>query len=80
MFQQISKEIRETISSYSEEDQIIFNNKVININQDNFNEIIPNEGKTIAFVDGGQAEIISTGNFCLSFIRVFAQVFQDASF
>ena len=77
MFNQISKEIRETISNYSKEDQIIFNNKIININQDNFNEIVPNYNKTIAFVDGGQAEIISTGNFCLSFIRVFAQVFQN---
>ena len=77
MFDQISKEIRETISNYSREDSLIFNNKVIKINQDNFNEMIPNEGKTIAFVDGGQAEIISTGNFCLSFIRIFAQVFQD---
>ena len=76
MFNQISKEIRETISNYSKEDQIIFNNKIININQDNFNKIVPNYNKTIAFVDGGQAEIISTGNFCLSFIRVFAQVFQ----
>ena len=32
---------------------------------------------SLAFVDGGQAEIISAGNFCLSFIRVFAQVFQN---
>jgi hypothetical protein len=78
MFKEISEEIRKTISNYSKEDQIVFNNKIININQDNFNEIVPNYNKTIAFVDGGQAEIISTGNFCLSFIRIFAQVFQDA--
>ena len=77
MFNQISEEIRETISNYSKEDQIVFNNKIIKINQDNFQPIIQNEGKTIAFVDGGQAEIISTGNFCLSFIRIFAQVFKN---
>jgi hypothetical protein len=77
MFNQISQEIRETINNYSKEDQIIFNNKIIKINQDNFNSITPSKGKTIAFVDGGQAEIISSGNFCLSFIRVFAQVFKD---
>ena len=77
MFNQISKEIRETISNYSKEDSLVFNNKIIKINQDNFQPIIQNEGKTIAFVDGGQAEIISTGNFCLSFIRIFAQVFKN---
>jgi hypothetical protein len=77
MFNQISKEIRETISNYSQEDSLVFNNRIIKISPTNFQPITQSEGKTIAFVDGGQAEIISTGNFCLSFIRIFAQVFQN---
>ncbi len=48
------------------------------INKANFTEISQTNNKeTIAFIDGGQCEIISTGNFCLSFIRVCAQSFQN---
>ncbi len=78
MLEEISKSIKETISNFPKEDKIIFNNKITEINQNNFQPIIePRDGepKRIAFVDGGQAEIISAGNFCLSFIRVFAQTF-----
>jgi hypothetical protein len=77
MLNQISEEIKSMINSFSAEDNIVFNNKVIRINKDNFQEIVPNENKTIAFIDGGQAEIISTGNFCLSFIRIAAVFFQN---
>jgi hypothetical protein len=77
MINRISQEIKQMINNYSEEDQIIFNNKPIKISKDQFQPILNYETKTIAFVDGGQAEIISTGTFCLSFIRIFAQVFKD---
>jgi hypothetical protein len=77
MLTQISQEIKSMLSKFSAEDNIIFNNKVIKIDKDNFQQIETesNENKTIAFIDGGQAEIISTGNFCLSFIRVGAVFF-----
>jgi len=77
MLQKISQEIKETLNSFPEEDKIIFNNKTINIDKNNFQTIQSKENKTIAFIDGGQAEIISTGNFCLSFIRIFAQIFNN---
>jgi len=76
MLNKISSEIKEILNNFTEEDAIIFNNKVIPINKNNFEEIKNSEEKIIAFIDGGQAEIISTGNFCLSFIRVFGQVFK----
>lgn len=77
MIDEISKHLKQVIAKYSEEDSLVFNNKIIKINKDNFTEIKESSGKTIAFLDGGQAEIISTGNFCLSFIRVGALVFLD---
>ncbi|MBR9683178.1 hypothetical protein GOV03_01425 [Candidatus Woesearchaeota archaeon] len=77
MFQKISQAIKETLNTFSAEDQILFNNKTISIDKTNFQPLSQKENKTIAFVDGGQAEIISTGNFCLSFIRIFAQTFQN---
>ena len=77
MLTEISQEIKSMINNFSAEDNIIFNNKVIRINKENFQEIEEKENKTIAFIDGGQAEIISTGNFCLSFIRVAAVFFNN---
>jgi len=78
MFPQISSEIRKVLSEFPKEDQIVFNNIVLPIDKNNFQLIPPTfSSKTLAFVDGGQAEILSAGNFCLSFIRVFAQIFQD---
>ncbi len=78
MLRKISQEIKSTLTNFSTEDKIIFNNQQIEINKDNFQPLLnDNTEKTIAFIDGGQAEIISTGNFCLSFIRVFSQVFKD---
>jgi len=77
MLQKISQEIKELINNFSEQDQIIFNNKIININKNNFRPIpLQDPDQTLAFIDGGQAEIISAGNFCLSFIRIFAQIFH----
>ncbi|MBT4651620.1 DNA double-strand break repair nuclease NurA [Candidatus Woesearchaeota archaeon] len=76
MIEQISKEIKEVLNSFSSEDKIIFNGRTIELNK-GFKGINDKEGeKTVAFVDGGQTEVISTGNFCLSFIRIFAQVFK----
>src|SRR3989339_584110 len=78
MFSQIISELKQKIGQFPEKDQIMFNNKLIDISQDKFQPILPlKSSSTIAFVDGGQAEIISASNFSLSFIRVFAQVFQN---
>jgi len=49
------------------------------IDAKNFHEINKaNSGKKIAFVDGGNAEIIASGNFSLSLIRVCYVVYQNS--
>ncbi len=76
MLNEISNYIKSTLNNFSEEDTIIFNNQHYPINKLNFQPINNSNEKTMAFIDGGQAEIISTGTFCLSFIRIFGIVFQ----
>ena len=79
MLAEISEHLRKKLKVFFLTDDLIFNNKVIPIIQENFEEIKVGEAgedKTIAFVDGGQAEILSGGNLCLSFIRVFVQVMR----
>lgn len=73
MLNQISKELNKLVNNFNAEDKIIFKNKTIDIHKDNFNTLSPetiDSPKTITYIDGGQAEIFSTGNFSLSFIRV----------
>ncbi|MBT3297886.1 hypothetical protein HN385_03105 [archaeon] len=79
MLNKISLELNNIISNFNVEDKIIFKNKTININKDNFETLhqeTTNSIKTITYIDGGQAEIFSTGNFCLSLIRVAGVKFQ----
>lgn len=77
MLSKISQHLKEKIQHFSDNDTLIFNNKTIDINKNNFVEIKKeNNSKSIAFIDGGQAEILSAGNFCLSFIRVAALIFS----
>ncbi|MBU1111371.1 MAG: hypothetical protein ABIG93_00065 [archaeon] len=76
MLNTISKEIKAIINNYSVEDQVIFRNKVINVDHYKFETVkAEQEQKTVTYLDGGQTEIISVGNFCLSFIRVFGVKF-----
>ena len=78
MLNQISQYIKQTIHDFPDQDSLILNNHLHQINQTNFHSISAQaEGKSITFIDGGQAEILSTGNFCLSFIRVAAITFKD---
>lgn len=80
MLSEIGQHIREHLSSFPPEDKIIFNSSLLSCNPALFTALFPNSTtKTVAFIDGGQAEIISAGNFCLSFIRVGAVLFQGDS-
>ena len=77
MLNQLSAEINQFLARFPQQDQLIFNNKSIGIDPKNFTEIKPAaDFLSIAFIDGGQAEIVSTGNLSLSFIRIFAQIFE----
>ncbi|MFH1275950.1 MAG: hypothetical protein ABIH82_02470 [Candidatus Woesearchaeota archaeon] len=80
MLNQISQKLKDKINSFSIDDKIIFNNKYFKIDKANFTEVLSNsmvDDKTISFIDGGQAEIISAGNFCLSLIRVVELKFNN---
>jgi len=77
MLSEIGQHIRTHLPSFLPEDKIIFNSSLRPCDPASFTSLIPAPTPaTIAFVDGGQAEIISAGNFCLSFIRVAAVVLQ----
>ena len=82
MYEPIIKKIRESL------DQDLFSSaypklsgdgcKPCKIDIKNFQEISPIEtSRRIAFVDGGNAEIISTSNFSLNLIRVCYLICQD---
>ncbi|MBW2997854.1 hypothetical protein KY349_05935 [Candidatus Woesearchaeota archaeon] len=47
--------------------------------EDNFHGITKSQdaGQDIIFIDGGNAEIISSPNFCVHFIRVFHTIYKD---
>ncbi|PIN74196.1 hypothetical protein COV20_01115 [Candidatus Woesearchaeota archaeon CG10_big_fil_rev_8_21_14_0_10_45_16] len=80
MLDTISADVRNTLASFSEDDAIIFNNKLYRLDRERY-EAIPladarKEAPRIAFIDGGQAEILSAGNLSVSFIRVAAAVFK----
>lgn len=66
------------IQHFPSSDKILFNNKQIEINKDHFAQIPANfTQKSLAFIDGGQAEILSAGTFCLSLIRVGALIYLN---
>ena len=78
MLDKISQYLKSKIQQFPSADKIIFNNKLIEFDKNKFETIGKiNNLPSIAFIDGGQAEIISAGNFCLSFIRVGALVYQN---
>lgn len=78
MLNQISQHLKARIQQFPASDKILFNNKLIEINPQYFESIPENtSSKSIAFIDGGQAEILAAANFSLSFIRVGALVYKD---
>ncbi|MDP3990604.1 MAG: hypothetical protein Q8Q01_05365 [archaeon] len=78
MIQEISSEIKKVLSNFTKEDALILNNSTYPIKENNFLQILPSNQK-ITFIDGGNAEILSSGNFCLSFIRIAAVTFPEKS-
>jgi len=78
MFQEITAHINKFLNNFSNEDSIILNNRTYPVKTENFQPLkVETNQRTIAFIDGGQAEIIKAGNFCLSFIRVYGIVLQN---
>ncbi len=77
MISAVVKELKLVIDTFSSEDSLIINNQQQAIDQKKFQPLSPQAGKTITFIDGGQAEILSAAQFNLSFIRVCAVLFRD---
>lgn len=61
----------------AQEDEILIGGQTTLVKKENFQALLPLENKTLAFVDGGQAQLLSAPNFSLDFIKVFAAVFKN---
>ena len=62
----------------NQEDSLFFKNKeTIKINKENFHNYETKATKKLAFIDGGNAELINTPNLNLSFIRVYGIVLDN---
>lgn len=76
MLQTISKALQEIILTFPKDDSLLLAGKSIHIKGENFRLLNPLPEQEIAFIDGGQAELLVTGNICVSFVRIAAQIFQ----
>ena len=80
MTSKIFQQILEHIEKTNNNDAIILcNDRELPIDRTIFEDkfTTPKENAQIAFVDGGNAEIISAPNFSLQFIRVYASIFKN---
>ncbi len=50
--------------------------KCVKLSRDHFRDILESEGKRVAFVDGGNAELLKAVNFSLHLVRTYACIFQ----
>lgn len=78
MLQTIITEIKKALLPSLAADALLVNGQQRRIQPEQFSPLSAPESlqKTLAFVDGGQAEILNAGNVSLSFIRVAAVVFS----
>ncbi len=76
MLNEIAHYLQQHLTSFPDDDTIIFNNQHYKINKNNFQTITP-QNQELTFIDGGQAEILAAANFSLHFIRVAAITFPN---
>jgi hypothetical protein len=75
--ERIVKKILEHIT-YAPQDAILFDNAKLGINKESFNDIkLKISQDTIAFIDGGNLEILKTPSLSLFFNRVYGCTFQN---
>ncbi|MCK4590008.1 MAG: hypothetical protein KAT77_06190 [Nanoarchaeota archaeon] len=60
-----------------QEDQICLDSKCVPIKKENFQEIQPEENKLIAFIDGGQAQLLAAPNFSLDIVRIYVVIYKN---
>ncbi len=78
MLSDVSNHLHSLFNTFTQTDRILLGNASFQFDPEKFQRIgqpSAEFAKTIAFVDGGQAEILRAGNFIVSFIRVHAQIF-----
>jgi hypothetical protein len=76
MLNKITNDLNNVIKNFPLEDKILFKNKIIELNN-TFSPLLETNTEKITYIDGGQAEIISTANFNLSLIKVAAVTFNN---
>jgi hypothetical protein len=76
MINEIAAHIKESLV-VTEDDSIVLNGSSYRVDKSNFTALNKLNGKSVAFIDGGQANILNAANFCLSFLRVVGVVIQD---
>lgn len=74
--QNIINSLKNIIPSH-QEDQICLDGKCVPIQKENFQNLQPEQNKTLAFIDGGQAQLLSAPNFSLDIIRIYAVIYQN---
>lgn len=74
MIEKVGTYVKNLLHNFPQEDQLILNNQLLPVHPTHFSSLLPSSGKSIAFLDGGQAEILSAGNFCVYIIRVCALI------
>ncbi len=78
MLSDVSNHLHSLFNTFTQNDKILLGNASFQFDREKFQRIgqlSAESARTIAFVDGGQAEILRAGNFIVSFIRVHAQIF-----
>ena len=76
MINEIAQHIKSSLI-VNEDDSIVLNGTNYKVGRDNFSTIDVSNGMSIAYIDGGQANVLTAANFCLSFLRIVGVVFKD---
>ncbi len=79
MLTYLGQYLREYLASFPAKDTLLFDSSLLFVEPQQFQPLLQATSapsKKVAFIDGGQAQIIAAGNFCLSFIRVGAIYFK----
>ncbi|MAG60796.1 hypothetical protein CL619_03340 [archaeon] len=77
MNEEIVAKLQEICRQEDKVDSLLYKGEVLQIDHSRFSEIGKGELKKVYFVDGGQAELLVAGNFCLQYLRVAAVSFSD---
>lgn len=78
MFNTIYTHLQNYLEQFTKEDELLLNNHSSRFDTTNFTPLTP-KNETITFIDGGEAQIINAGSFCISIIRTAAITFEGTT-